>query len=62
MAIQIKGIDEITTLFPGTDIEVIRLRYQAYKWFNVRKYLQQLTYLITGVFAGLELVAKFFIV
>lgn len=62
MALEIKGIQEITILYPAENGVVsetaLKFRYRSYKWYNVRKYLQLITVIISSTIVGLEVLAK----
>ena len=61
MAVKIKGYEEISILFSGNTPEQMHIRLNAYKWYKVVQMIKLAGYIISGVFAGLELIAKIFV-
>ena len=61
MAVKIKPINEISILFPGEDETSVNSRLISYKWLKVSEIVKQISYMVTAVIAGLEILAKIFL-
>ena len=66
MAITLKGIDQVIKLYPlrveGDNDLILKLRANSYKWMKVSEIVRQVAYLVSGIFAGLEILAKIFLI